>query len=73
MVNKELQFPLSTQEKVNLEEEHSSENGQLISGEVVERQELLGARTVGPIPLHSPLMFDLLVLNANIGIRKEKP
>lgn len=28
MVNKELYFSLSTQEKVNLEEEHSSENGQ---------------------------------------------
>ena len=64
MVNKELYFSLSTQEKVNLEEEHSRENGQLTSG---------GARTVGPIPLHSPLMFDLLVLSANVGIRKEKP
>ena len=32
-----------------------------------------GVRTVGPIPLHSPLMFDLLVLSANIGNRKEKP
>ena len=55
-----------------LEEEHSSENGQLTSGEVVEKQELLGAFTVGPIPLHSPLMFSLLVLSASIGIRMLK-
>ena len=43
------------------------------SMEVVEKQELLGVFPVGPIPLHLPLTFDLLVLSANIGIRKEKP
>ena len=58
---------------MNLEEEHSSENGQLRSWEVVEKQELLCACTVCPIPLHPPLMFDLLVLSDRIGIRKEKP
>lgn len=50
-----------------------SENGQLTSRGVAGKQELLGARTVGPAPLHSPLVFDLLVLSASVGIRKEKP
>ena len=56
---------------MNVEVEHSGENGQLKRWEVGEKQELLCVCTACPVPLHLPLMFDLLVLSTEIGIRKE--
>lgn len=58
---------------MDLRLQHTSGNGQLKIWELVGKQELLSACTVCPIFLHPTLMYDLFVLRARSGIRKEKP